>query len=508
MKIPVNQDEQAGGKQLNAGVAIGRTGLLLAAVLAVVGAWTAGAFAQAERTQAERILDEPFRLKMDASVPTGKRAVVNWGGWFRSSLWDIDDNVDIGGDDGRHTLRRQQLRLFGDINIDQVHQFYVRGRFDYLDWNSGTSFDGRDYDWDGPDLDRLWYEFRLSATRQAYGWGEPADNDVMVRVGRQYVEFGSGLALSTPLDAVLATVSSGGLDVTGLMALSVTDAYNIDQSVPGNSRESRKYWGVEARLRQWRDHELFAYYFAQNDQDAGRLVHVGNGVMRAFGYDSSYVGAGSRGRAFLRDLQYTVEVVGEFGKSYADSFIANRQNIHAWAFDTELRYVVPDVRQSQVLVEYLLTSGDSDRYFSPTDTLGGNRIHTGDTSFNAWGFRNTGMALAPAMSNLGMVRLGGSTFPLRTGGQRLLDELQVGADVFFYHKQQNGGVMSDSLSMNDDSFVGTGVDVWANWRILSDVAWMVRYGVFKPGDAFYDPINDIGYRNCRQQIFTGVTINF
>ncbi|MBN2210408.1 MAG: alginate export family protein [Sedimentisphaerales bacterium] len=484
---------------------------LLAMVIAVLGGWTAEVFAQVEGTQAERILDEPFRLKMDASAPAGKRAVVNWGGWFRSSFWDIDDNLDLDGDgrnDGRHTLRRQQLRLYGDINLDQVHQFYVRGRLDYLDWNSGTSFDGRDSDWDGPDLDRLWYEFRWSAAQRAYGWGEPTSDDVIVRIGRQYVEFGTGLALSTPLDAVVLTARRGGLDVTGLLALSVTDAYNIDQTAPGDSREDRKYWGVELKLRQWRDHELFAYYFAQQDQDQGRLFHVGNGLMRAFGYDSSYVGAGSRGRAFLRDLQYTVEVVGEFGKSYASDAIPNSQNIHAWAFDTELRYVIQDVRRSQVLVEYLLASGDSDRYLSPTDTIGGNRIHTGDTSFNGWGFRNTGLALAPTLSNLGMVRLGASTFPLRTGSERWLDELQVGTDVFLYHKQQTGGVMSDSLSLNDDSFVGTGVDVWANWRLLSDVAWTVRYGIFKPGDAFYNPLLDQSYRNCRQQFFTGVTINF
>jgi len=446
--------------------------------------------------QREEILDEPFRLTMDETVPPAKRAVFDWGGWFRSSLWDVDDNVDRdfdGSDDGRRVLRRQQLRLWGQVSLDRVHQFYGRGRLDYLDWNSGTSYNGNDSDWHGPYLDRLWYDFRLSRLQEAYG-DSPGDLDVSVRVGRQYVRLGSGLVMSTPLDAVLLGASWRDFEVSGLLALSTTQALNIDGSVPDNTKESRRYGAVQVGYSGRRDHAPFAYFLLQEDQDAGS-VRLG----QAFGYDSMYAGIGSIGKFFHRDLQYTVEIASESGKSYATGTVPNRQNIHAWAFDTEIRYLVQDECDSQIVVEYLLASGDSDRRFSPTDTVGGNALGTSDTSFNAWGFRDTGLVLAPQISNLGMIRLGGSTFPART--TRLFKELLVGADLFIYHKQKSEGAISDSLSTEPSSFVGSGVDLYANWRMSSDLAWTVRYGVFMPGDAFDD-------KTDRQQFFTGLTLNF
>ncbi len=461
--------------------------------------WVAGSAQAQSSSRSRRAFDERFRLRMDESVPSGKRAVFGYGGWFRSSFWDADDNVDRNGDgrdDGRHVLRRQQLRLWGDVNLDQVHHFYVRGRLDYLDWNSGTSFDGRDSDWDGPDLDRLWYEFKLSAAQRAYGW-DSTDFDFTVRLGRQYVEMGTGLALSVPLDAVWMTCRSGDWRLSGLLGLSVSDAHNIDQSVPGDSEENRRYWGVQVNYDRWRDHEIFAYYFAQDDGDAGKVL-----LGQTFGYDSQYVGVGSRGAFFSPQVQYTVEIVGEFGKSYAwtiQNEPPDRENIQAWAFDTELRYLMSDKNRTEWLVEYLLASGDTDRYFSPTNTVGGNRPHSKDRGFSGWGFRNTGMVLVPEISNLGMARVGVSTFPVPDNV--LWRRFQVGTDLFVYHKQNRDGAMSDSLSTDASAFVGLGLDFYANWRIVSDVAWTIRYGLFMPGDALVSETD-------RQQLFTGVTLSF
>lgn len=454
--------------------------------------------------QVQRILDEPFRLQMDDTSPFAKRAVFDWGGWFRSSIWTADDNVDRdydGRDDGYHTLRRQQLRLWGQFNIDTVHRFYCRGRLDYLDWNHGTSYDHNDSDWDGADLDRLWYDFSVARALRAY-YGENIDYDFSIRVGRQYVKLGTGLALSTPLDAVLMKASVDSWELSGLLALSVTDAYNIDQSVPDNSKESRRYWGVQLQCKHWPDHEPFAYYYSQVDNDGGsiRRVQTGGGSYnQSFGYDSSYVGLGSRGRFFHRDLEYTCEMVAQQGKSYAWSGVGDRQNIDAWAFDTELRYIVPDSHKSELRIEYLLASGDGDRRYCPMGTVGGNSAHTPDRSFGAWGFRNTGLSLAPDVSNLGMVRLGASTFPINE--VKRFEKLLVGVDLFLYHKQQREAAMSDSMSLDNGGFLGTGIDLYAGWRITSDVALTVRYGIFMPGDGFTEHAD-------RQLFFSGVTVNF
>jgi hypothetical protein len=61
--------------------------------------------------------------------------------------------------------------------------------------------------------------------------------------------------------------------------------------------------------------------------------------------------------------------------------------------------------------------------------------------------------------------------------------------------------MSDSLSRQTNSFLGTGLDIYLNWRIASDIAWTIRYGIFVPDNAFYKQTD-------RQQLFTGLTLNF
>ena len=124
---------------------------------------------------------------------------------------------------------------------------------------------------------------------------------------------------------------------------------------------------------------------------------------------------------------------------------------------------------------------------------------TTDTSFVGWGFRNTGFSLAPRMSNLGMVRLGASTFPANQTS--MFRELQVGSNFFLYHKQQADGAASDTLSTKDNHFLGSEIDIYVNWRITPDLAWALSYGVFLPGDAFSS-------QSHRDLFFTAVTINF
>jgi len=447
------------------------------------------------QVQRQRILDEPFRLEMDEAVPVDKRVVFDWGGWFRSSYWSLDENVHRCCEcDGYHALREQELRLWGWLNIDQIHQLYARVRLDYLDWNHHTSFDRNDSDWEGPNLERGWYDFRWSRYQRAYG-NQPGEVDLAVRVGRQYAELGTGLTLSIPLDALVLDSYYHDWQLTGLAARSVPSTHNVDRSVPDEPKEDRHFLGLQLRYNGHRDHEPFVYCFTQDDK-GGELANNG----QKYGYDTSYAGIGSRGRFFHRDLQYTLEMASAWGESYAESTTqSERQNVKAWAFDTELRYVIPDKRRSQVALEYLLTSGDSDRDFSPTNTTGGNRAHTTDDSFVGWGYRNTGLTLAPRMSNLGMVRLGASTYP--AVGSKRFGRLKIGTDFYFYHKQKSGGAASDALSTKDNSYLGSEFDVFANWQITSDLAWAVHYGIFLPGDAY-------SVQRDRHLFYTGVTLSF
>ncbi len=468
----------------------------------------------------QRNLDEPFRLKMDKQVPADKRMIFDWGGWFRSNYWGLDENTHrtywnhipiydgngnitnnarIINENGYHGLRQQQLRVWGFLNIDQVHQFYARGRLDYYDWNSGTSFDSNDSDLDGVNMDRLWYDFRLSRAQNAYGQ-EVSEFDVAARIGRQYVEFGNGLTLSIPLDAALINGYYGNWQITGLAGKSVPSAHNyVEPLIPDRTREDRCFWGVQLRYQGNPDHEPFAYFLSQEDHNDGYQAYG-----QQFGLDSRYFGIGSRGQFFHRDLQYAVEIVGEVGKSCANCDCANSPevntpNIHAWAFDTELKWLLPNKRRTEYTVEYLWASGDHDRQFTDDNPFGLNRKNTTDDAFSGWGYRNTGLVLAPHISNLGMFKLGGATFPFTN--VNALQQMQIGINYFLFHKHQANSYISDVASVEHHNYLGSEFDFFTNFNITSDMTFSLHYGIFLPGQAFSS-------QRDRHLLFTGLTFSF
>jgi hypothetical protein len=123
-------------------------------------------------------------------------------------------------------------------------------------------------------------------------------------------------------------------------------------------------------------------------------------------------------------------------------------------------------------------SGDKDR-LDAANTFGGNRTGTDDHSFNTLGYVDTGLALAPNLSNLIVARLGGSTFPFP--GRGGLGRLRAGAAGLLFFKIDSDAALN--IPSKDDTFLGGEIDVFADWRIASDVSMNVRYGVFLPGEA-------------------------
>jgi hypothetical protein len=162
--------------------------------------------------------------------------------------------------------------------------------------------------------------------------------------------------------------------------------------------------------------------------------------------------------------------------------------------------MVPGRHHGQLIFEFLYATGDDDRLGSPVNTAGGNLAGTTDHGFNAFGFRNTGLAYAPPISNLVMFRLGGRVRPLPD--HRCTKHLEIGTDVFFFMKDESRAAGIEAASTNQDMNLGQEVDVFLNWRILSDLLFTVRYGVFFPGSSY------TGTRSARHFLFTGITFSF
>ncbi len=481
-------------------------------LMLVLCAATAGVFsliftsqAAAQNTQVERFerqLEQIYRdtrLRADTSLPADQRALIDYGGYITLSFVTVDD---LGAE--THVLRQSDLNLWGRVNFDGAHEFFARGHVRHRDWNTGDDFDGNGDDTE-TEVDRLFYIFDLAAARAAYE-GEIIDYNVRAKLGRQLVSWGNGLTLSEELDAAHVTLKWKDLSIDLLGGRVQPNITDIDSTRPKFDNDTdRSIWGIQARYQATARHQPYAYFISQNDRNDDDFAVIG-GTPTNFEYDSWYAGVGSRGN--LGDqLLYGVEMVYQGGETYSssvnESFVAipggqTKDDIEAFAIDFQLDYLARDANRSRVSFEVLIASGDDDRYTSTSDTFGGNAPNTDDHAFNSFGLLNTGVAFAPTMSNLTMLRLGASTYPIQDKG--LFERFQVGANVFGFFKTERDGPIDEPT--DNESYLGFEADVYLNWQLTSDLALATRYGAFVPGSAIQSG------SDVRHFFYTGLTLAF
>jgi len=466
----------------------GRRACLAAAIVVL-----AGTAAAQPIPSGRRVYDEQLRVRLDQQQAAARQCGLDGGGWFSFAFFNYDDVAP----DKERTLRQYELRLWGSFTLEGVHNFYVRAVAGYDDWNSGDNPQTyRGDDFRGPRIERAWYKFdynRLVRNRT----GRDPDVGFVVDVGRDYHEIGTGLVLALPLDAVRVTGSLGNWQVGGLIAKTIESTPNIDSSDAVSTHMDRCFYAVQVRYKGFDRHEPFAYYLWQRDGTTPRP----RDPLQRYDYDSNYLGIGSEGSlAFLPHLRYLAELVFESGQGFPEGVRTRQEEIHAMALDVLLEYLFDVKHHPKVAFEYLWGSGDSDRRLSSSATVGGNQYRTRDEAFNAFGFRDTGLAFAPQISNLHIFQLAVSAFPLEE--LELFRRMEIGSKAFFYTKDKRDGAISDVTATADSSWVGWEWDVFVNWRMTSDVSLTVRYGVFQPGAAFED--ND----QWRHFLYAAVSYSF
>lgn len=433
-----------------------------------------------------------MRARHNQELPADQKFDLDWGGWYSFYLFLWDDGIE-----SSRTYRRNDLRVWSSLSLDEgAHQFYARGAFQYHDFNSGDSYDGDDNDWWGPNLDRGFYQFDLRRAAKAYAH-EKLDWNLNFKIGRDFAEFGTGYALSQPLDHILLRGEFGDWQIEGLAGTTIRSSDDIDTTRPNATNSERNFWGVQVKYQGFERHEPFAYFLYNEDQHKETPPLP----LHNFDYDTFYVGLGSTGE-LVQNLRYSTEWVYEGGHSYWDrqSFLEDqrRDAVEAWAFDVALEYLCQKPMKPRIIGEYMFASGDSDRYGSPTNTIGGNRKGQ-DHSFSGFGYRDTGLSFGPRLSNVHVWRLGGSFLPFeKTKG---LEKLELGTDWFLYAKNRRNGAVSDPTANERSGYLGWEMDYYANWRITSDLSWTTRFGTFFPGDAFSD-------RTTRTFFLVGVTWSF
>jgi hypothetical protein len=491
--------------------------LLLAAAAAAATfprpAWAqvpagAGSGARPEQLQREarfrslRELELDQRLRANQAVPPGQRVLVDYGAYATLDYLSLQDTT---GDD--HILREYDGIAYGRVNIDGAQELFLRGRIGWLDFHRGDSFSGRgDEPVDG-DLDRGYYRFDLRRFQAAYGGNPDPDFNFTGQVGRDLVYWANGLTMAEVIDGGVLDFELGGLSLEVIGGQTPTRTVDIDSSRPGFDYNTKRFFFGTMLTANAGEHRPFVYFLGQRDYNEMAFRRVGT-IPTSYDYNSYYLGVGSTGQLTGR-LRYGLEAAYEFGDTLSNSFEVvppfgsivaspqHRDNIDAAAFDGRLDYLYADPADTRLSAEAIVATGDPDRGHT-TNTLNGNQAKTDDHAFNAFGLINTGLAFAPEVSNIFILRGGYSTFPFHEA--RPLRRLQAGVDFFVYNKFRKAAPIDETT--RDQRFLGVEPDVYVNWQVTSDVTLALRYGVFFPSD------NTIPIDKERQFFFAGVTFAF
>jgi hypothetical protein len=461
----------------------------------------------ADLIQREQRLRELQQLQLDnrqrvnTAIPEGQRYYFDYGAFVQFNYLSLDDPQG-----NNHGLRETDFIPYARLNIDGVHELFARGRFGWRDFNDGDSFDGRgDEPVDG-DLERGYYRFDLQRAQGAYGKGNPGDFQLVFQGGRDLAYWANGLVLGQVLDGVMVTTSYGRLTLDAIAGVTPVRTVDIDPSRPNFDHNTRRGFYGGMLSADLGNHRPFLYGLYQRDYNEDDELTTGL-IDTNYEYNSAYIGIGSAGAIGDR-IRYGVEFAYEFGDTLSNSFeiapggalnpIAQTEDdISAWAFNAKLDYLANDVHETRLSSELILASGDDDRGTS-SSTFNGNRAGTTDTGFNAFGLLNTGLAFAPDVSNLIVLRGGLATFPLPDSGA--FRRMQVGIDVFGFAKFDSDAPIDEPTA--DTRFLGWEPDVYLNWQITSDLTLALRYGAFFPREEAF------GNDDVRQFFYGGVTFAF
>jgi len=456
--------------------------------------------AQDSALRVDRTIDQLQRqtqTQIDTELPLSQRALFDYGGYSTYSYLSFDDAAH-----NNHGLNNFEMVGYARLNLDGANEFYVRGRANYLDYNPGDEPDGQPNHLDGR-VEEAWYRFDLANYETLRNGPKPA-MDVDVKAGRQFAAWGIGLTLDQYVDGISAQIKSNKVDLDLLACVTIRQTIDFDTSRSDfDESTERGFYGAKLTVPVGRQNP-YAYILVEQDYNRAEPLdaHV---IPTRYRYNSYYGGVGMNG-PILDQFTYGAEFCFEGGRGLSNSYDpatsapVNQTDdpIEACALDARIDYLPGDSRHSRVGIEGIITSGDRDRT-TTSATFGGNRPHSGDHAFNALGDSYTGLAFAASLSNLMLVRLSASTYPMPQG---MFGEFQLGGDVMFFGKTETHAPIDETTT--NSRYLGFEPDIFVNWRLTDDVTFTGKYGLFFPGSAIPD-----GQPNfVRQFLYAGVTYAF
>ncbi|MBT3879490.1 MAG: alginate export family protein [Candidatus Scalindua sp.] len=431
-------------------------------------------------------LDLETAHALDLRREMSQHLLWDWGGSERFMFLTYDDIDNERISDKRRTQRANNFYLWGSLNLDDIHSFYVRFHGQQIDWNSGDEYRSTEnqFKWNMEEgFDQGTYTIHIDrALKKYFDYEIPAQ--IQLTAGRFRSSIGSQLAYVKRANGVQLDVMSKWVDLKLFGFKNLIDEENIDFSVPGFRSSRRYFFGVEAKYKGFRRHVPYLFALIQEDHNRENIEDPD----QDYGYDSKYYGIGSRGQ-IMNNLFYEIEGIMQRGKGFPQAAVArgyspDNERIEAWALDASLHYTYNKITHPTFSAEYAFGSGDKDRIGRVTNTTGGgNKEGTTDRNFLTFGYIDTGLTLAARISNLRMVKLGFSFTPLEVVKSK---SVNVEVNYFLFRKDEKKSAISDTRADRPIRNLGKEFDVNITWQIFSDLSASINYGRFYPGNAYSD----------------------
>jgi len=363
--------------------------------------------------------------------------------------YDFDDSVDTRGkDDGYFT---STSRVFLGLKFNDRFNAVLCGQ-DVHRWDKESTQPNDEFD-----LYLGYFDLRMR------------DLPVGLRVGRQELDYGKGRLLARSwgspygkaFDAAMLSYESERWAVHAFAGNKV-DRYYDSLNLADHNEDLH---GVYGMWRANKAHKLDAYFLSKTNH---RDLVTGEDGRDG---DVAIYTVGVRAHGKLGDrLKYDVEVPFQFGDYAYD-------DVNAWALAARAEYAFDGPSKPFVVLEYDQASGDGDG----TD---GDREHFDDLYGTNWS--RLGVSNLLNWENVRHVGLG--------AGARPAKGLKLALAYHFFWLDEAGDWWRDYIGIpirrdftgTADNEVGQEIDLKVSWRPKSDLALLVGWGHFFPGQFVED----------------------
>lgn len=441
------------------------------------------ALEEAQKVRQQK-LDMEVQRVVEARLTLAQRLLWDWGGSERFMFLTYDDIDNASVSDKRRTQKSNNFYLWGNLNLDDIHSFYVRFRGQHIDWNQGDEYRSTEnqFKWNLEEgFDQGIYTITIDKALKKYLKYE-IPFQMELKAGRFRSSIGRQIAYAKNANGIELNGKSKWVDFKLFGFKNLIDEENIDYSTPGFRSSRRFFYGAEVNYKRLKRHVPYLFALFQEDHSGESPEDLN----QDYEYNSRYYGIGSRGQ-IIENLYYEIEGIRQEGNSYPEAATAgiapDNEQIEAWALDATLTYNYNIITHPTFSAEYAFGSGDPDRTDRVTNTIGGNAEGSTDRNFLNFGYIDTGLSLASRISNLRMVKLGCSLYPLEYLQNK---NVNVEVNYFLFRKDEKKGAISDTRADRPQRNLGKEFDVTVTWKIFSDLSASIDYGRFYPGNAYSD----------------------